>query len=229
MIGPWWLSGHSVQRKFTVEPAGAGACRAAGFEPMMPPVVLPPHSRSMSLVLSMGKLPWISRDMRAGCGVSVLLVATTQRWTHGRVHVRILVWLANRVSRCGDRVESLEQLRGRTVAFVSCLVFPNRKVGKYIILLPSDRRILYKAMSGDKRYDSQQCCDGLHDGCLYHPQLLQVTQTTYTRICKSMQMLPGFHCRGSSIVIGGTTARKTNAQYCCTTLGTLYAVAAPCP
>lgn len=65
-IGPWWLSGHAVHRKYTVEPAGAGACRAADVEPMTPPVVLPPHSRSMRETDSMGKLPWMGRDMRRG-------------------------------------------------------------------------------------------------------------------------------------------------------------------
>ena len=40
--------------------------REPGLAPMMPPVVLPPHSRSIKETFSIGKLPWISRDMQAG-------------------------------------------------------------------------------------------------------------------------------------------------------------------
>jgi hypothetical protein len=79
MIGPWWLSGQAVQRRFTTEPAGAAACRAAGLDPMMPPVVLPPHSRSARLTLWMGKLPWIAREMRAGYILKVSLAFGDRR------------------------------------------------------------------------------------------------------------------------------------------------------
>jgi hypothetical protein len=95
-IGPWWLSGHLVQRRFTTEPAGAGACRAADLDPMMPPVVLPPHSRSARVTLSMGKLPWIAREMRASCVLDVSLDFWSKRLrTYGWVHVGILVGLCS--------------------------------------------------------------------------------------------------------------------------------------
>ena len=65
--GPWWLSGQSVQRRFTVEPAAAGAWRGAGVDPIIPWTVSPPHSRSAYVTFSTGPLPWIARDMRCGC------------------------------------------------------------------------------------------------------------------------------------------------------------------
>lgn len=62
---------------------------------MMLPVVFPPHSRSMREVFSMGKLPWIAREMRGGCSPSIPYSYSLlpDMNTDRGVHVGILVGL----------------------------------------------------------------------------------------------------------------------------------------